>query len=225
MRLIKQLNIGNTHRALNFNQFRAGTDKFIKVCNQNKAQVEESLKKNKGKGNTYLIIHDSVDEDTQLNKKVYKSKGIIIYYTATTIPIYTMLSMGTNQRLYLVYEYRNTFTKEQLLNIKTAFELSTVIIYIPHVDVSVSPYKYLFSVYDVRYIADAVYYDFTPSEYDNIDNYIYYDKLPSAKPELQKEFFNDSHEVLARWRLQMHLSYVNQTEKKLIRNKIIGDEY
>lgn len=224
MRLKKQLNIDNTNRSINFNQINITDKLFIKVNKANKEEVINAINTNQGKGSYFLIEHNK-DEDLGLNSLVYRSMGFIYYYTKDVIPISALLSMGTNSKLYLVYEYTGEFTRSQIINIKTAFELSTVYIYLPYIDVNSDPRKYLFDIFDVRYIADAVIYNFKAKPFFDSDKYIQLDGCYTAKPEIQKYYFDMSHEILARWKLQMTFVSNNNKEEKLIKNYILAGRY
>ena len=224
MRLKKQLNIDNTNRSINFNQINITDKLFIKVNKANKEKVINAINTNQGKGSYFLIEHNQ-DEDLGLNSLVYRSMGFIYYYTKDVIPISALLSMGTNSKLYLVYEYTGEFTRSQIINIKTAFELSTVYIYLPYIDVNSDPRKYLFDIFDVRYIADAVIYKFKAKPFFDSDKYVNLDGCYVANPETQKYYFDMSHEILARWKLQMTFVSNNNKEEKLIKNYILAGRY
>jgi len=224
MRLKKQLNIDNTNRSINFNQINIIDKLFIKVNKANKDEVMSAINTDQGKGSYFLIEHNK-NEDLDLNNLVYRSMGVIYYYTKDVIPISALLSMGTNSNLYLVYEYTGEFNRSQIINIKTAFELSTVYIYLPYIDVNSDPRKYLFDLFDVRYIADAVIYNFKAKPFFDSDKYIHLDSYYTANPEIQKHYFDMSHEILARWKLQMTFISNNNKEEKLIKNYILAGRY
>lgn len=203
MRLRKQLNIDNTYRVLNLNFFPKERKNLIKVTTANQVQVKESLKHNHGR-DYYYLIDQQKDYDFILNQLVYASEGHIIYYSREIIPIGVFMDIGTNRKVTYLYQLQN-FSHELLRNITTASTVANVGIYSGHIKKGVNPYSYIFKVNDVRFIADQLYLDF--------------DKNVSL--EEKEDFFGATHEILARWTIQLHMSYNSPEEKQQLKADIL----
>ena len=138
--------------------------------------------------------------------------GKIIYYTRNVIPTTVFLKIGTNRKALYLYEMQD-FNKALIENINIASIVSTVAIYAPHVKVDANPFDYIFKANDVRFIADRLYFDFDSK----------------VTIEDKEAFFDKVHEVLARWTIQLYLSYNNEKEKDKLKsdiiNKVIGMEH
>lgn len=205
MRLQRQLNIGNTYRVLNLNFF-----KYFKLSNvvivtpQNKAQVLQALNDNNGTKYTFLV-DPYISMDLSLNHKVYRANGKIIYHSKSLIPMSAFLDIGTNRKVIYVYDLQD-FSKELLQNIGKAAIVGTVAIFADKIDTNVNPNKLIFEMNDVRFIADRLYMNFKPS-------------VTIAEKE---HFFDVLHEVLARWTLQLFLSYNNEKEHQVLKKEIIA---
>lgn len=205
MRLQRQLNIDNTYRVLNLNFF-----KYFKLSNvvivtpQNKAQVLQALNDNNGTKYTFLV-DPYISMDLSLNHKVYRSNGKIIYHSRSLIPMSAFLDIGTNRKVIYVYDLQD-FSKELLQNIGKAAIVGTVAIFADNIDTKVSPNKLIFEMNDVRFLADRFYMNFNPS-------------VTIAEKE---HFFDILHEVLARWTLQLFLSYNNEKEHQVLKKEIIN---
>lgn len=203
MRLQRNLNIDNTYRVLNLNFFPKHKD-WIRVNFKNRDRVLETLHDNKGADYTYFIDQDKSD-DLQLNQLVFGCAGKIIYYTRNVIPTTVFLKIGTNRKALYLYEMQD-FNKALIENINTASIVSTVAIYAPHVKVDANPFDYIFKANDVRFIADRLYFDFDSK----------------VTIEDKEAFFDKVHEVLARWTIQLYLSYNNEKEKDKLKSDIIN---
>lgn len=205
MRLQRQLNIDNTYRVLNLNFF-----KYFKLSNvvivtpQNKAQVLQALNDNNGTKYTFLV-DPYISMDLSLNHKVYGSNGKIIYHSKSLIPMSAFLDIGTNRKVIYVYDLQD-FSKELLQNIGKAAIVGTVAIFADNIDTKVNPNKLIFEMNDVRFLADRFYMNFNPS-------------VTIAEKE---HFFDILHEVLARWTLQLFLSYNNEKEHQVLKKEIIN---
>lgn len=203
MRLQRNLNIDNTYRVLNLNFFPKHRE-WIKVNYENRNKVLETLHDNKGKDYTYFIDQEKSD-DLQLNQLVFGTEGRIIYYARNIIPTTVFLRIGTNRKSIYVYEMQD-FDKALIDNISTAAIVSTVAIYAPHVKADTNPYEYVFKANDLRFIADRLYFDFESK----------------VTPEEKEAFFDKVHEVLARWTIQLYLSYNDDKEKDKLKSDIIN---
>lgn len=204
MRLQRQLNIDNTYRVLNLNFFKYfKPSNVVVVTPQNKAQVLQALDDNNGANYTFLV-DPYISMDLLLNHKVYRSDGEIIYHSKSLIPTSAFLDIGTNRKVIYVYDLQE-FSQELLQNISKAAIVGTVAIFADKIDTNVNPNKLIFEMNDVRFIADRLYMNFKPS-------------VTIAEKE---HFFDVLHEVLARWTLQLFLSYNDEEEHKVLKKDII----
>lgn len=204
MRLQRQLNIDNTYRVLNLNFFKYfKPSNVVVVTPQNKAQVLQALDDNNGANYTFLV-DPYISMDLLLNHKVYRSDGEIIYHSKSLIPTSAFLDIGTNRKVIYVYDLQD-FSQELLQNISKASIVGTVAIFADKIDTNVNPNKLIFEMNDVRFIADRLYMNFKPS-------------VTIAEKE---HFFDVLHEVLARWTLQLFLSYNDEEEYKVLKKDII----
>lgn len=204
MRLRRQLNINNTYRVLNLNFFRHSNPSMILVIPQNKDKIEKILKKDKGKNNTFMLLNRESD-DLLLNHQVYRSDAHIIYYTDDLIPTTVFLDIGTNRKVVYLYNLTN-FNQAQLKNINKASIMGTVGIYAGNIDKHIRPSSLLFKLNDVRYVADRLYLDFKEGMSDD-------DKI---------HYFDQLHEVLARWTIQLFMDYTSPKEHEYLKKTIIN---
>lgn len=199
LRLQKQLNIDNTFRVLNLNFYNKNLD-IVRVNSKNKERVLACLKDNQ---EHYYVI-DGTSDDILLNHKVYKSQDHIIYVTNDLIPMSVFLAIGSNRKVIYMYKLHN-FSKTELDNMNTASEVGTTAIYVSNIteDTRVTPL--LFDIEDARFIADRIYLEFN----DNVTQ------------DLKESYFNALHEILARWTIQLYLSYSSEEEHQKLSKYLI----
>lgn len=203
MRLQRQLNIDNTYRVLNLNLEKIIWDKLIRVVPENKDQVLQTLKEDNGKDYTYLVDRDK-SMDLLLNHKVFRSDGHLIYYSEGLIPTAVFTDIGTNRNSIYLYKYQE-FSRALVQNISKASIVGTTAIYLKDVPADLNTTKLIFALNDVRFIADRLYLDF--------------------KPEVTKEdkeaIFDQLHEILARWTIQLFLGWNDETERDALKQEIV----
>lgn len=199
MRLQRQLNIDNTFRVLNLNFYNKKRD-YIKVNAKNKEKVLAYL--NDDQEHYYVI--DGTSDDLLLNHKVYKSQDHIIYVTNDLIPMSVFLAIGSNRKAIYMYRLHN-FSQAELDNMNTASEVGTTAIYVPNIteDTRITPL--LFDIEDARFIADRVYLEFNDD----------------ATQDLKEAYFDTLHEILARWTIQLYLSYSSEAEHQKLSKYLI----
>lgn len=199
MRLQRQLNIDNTFRVLNLNFYDKKRD-YVKVNAKNKEKVLACL--NDDQEHYYVI--DGTSDDLLLNHKVYKSQDHIIYVTNDLIPMSVFLAIGSNRKVIYMYRLHN-FSKTELDNMNTASEVGTTAIYVPNIteDTRITPL--LFDIEDARFIADRVYLEFNDD----------------ATQDLKEAYFDTLHEILARWTIQLYLSYSSEAEHQKLSKYLI----
>ena len=203
MRLQRQLNIDNTYRVLNLNLEKIIWDKLIRVVPENKDQVLQTLKEDNGKDYTYLVDRDK-SMDLLLNHKVFRSDGHLIYYSEGLIPTTVFTDIGTNRNSIYLYKYQE-FSRALVQNISKASIVGTTAIYLKDVPADLNTTKLIFALNDVRFIADRLYLDF--------------------KPEVTKEdkeaIFDQLHEILARWTIQLFLGWNDEAERDALKQEIV----
>ena len=204
MRLQKQLNINNTYRVLNLNFYHDDPVHTIVVKPENEKKIYQTLQQDRGKGYRYLIKKD-YSTNLRLNALLYKSNGSIWYYTKDTVPFGTFLDIGSNRNSFYLYELQD-FNKETLDNMNTAMMVSTVAINVAHVDKDFNSLDLIYKLNDVRFIADRVYLDFNKD----------------VSVEDKERIFDDLHEVLARWTMQLYLKYNDEDELQQLKTDIIN---
>lgn len=199
MRLQKQLNIDNTFRVLNLNFYNKKRD-YVKVNAKNKEKVLACL--NDDQEHYYVI--DGTSDDLLLNHKVYKSQEHIIYVTNDLIPMNVFLAIGSNRKAIYMYRLHN-FSQAELDNMNTASEVGTTAIYVPNIteDTRITPL--LFDIEDARFIADRVYLEFNDD----------------ATQDFKEAYFDTLHEILARWTIQLYLSYSSEEEHQKLSKYLI----
>lgn len=199
MRLQRQLNIDNTFRVLNLNFYDKKRD-YVKVNAKNKEKVLACL--NDDQEHYYVI--DGTSDDLLLNHKVYKSQDHIIYVTNDLIPMNVFLAIGSNRKVIYMYRLHN-FSQAELDNMNTASEVGTTAIYVPNIteDTRITPL--LFDIEDARFIADRVYLEFN----DDVTQ------------DLKEAYFDTLHEILARWTIQLYLSYSSEEEHQKLSKYLI----
>lgn len=199
MRLQRQLNIDNTFRVLNLNFYDKKRD-YVKVNAKNKEKVLACL--NDDQEHYYVI--DGTSDDLLLNHKVYKSQDPIIYVTNDLIPMSVFLAIGSNRKVIYMYRLHN-FSQAELDNMNTASEVGTTAIYVPNIteDTRITPL--LFDIEDARFIADRVYLEFNDD----------------ATQDLKEAYFDTLHEILARWTIQLYLSYSSEAEHQKLSKYLI----
>lgn len=199
MRLQKQLNIDNTFRVLNLNFYNKKRD-YVKVNAKNKEKVLACL--NDDQEHYYVI--DGTSDDLLLNHKVYKSQDHIIYITNDLIPMSVFLAIGSNRKAIYMYRLHN-FSQTELDNMNTASEVGTTAIYVPNIteDTRITPL--LFDIEDARFIADRVYLEFNDD----------------ATQDFKEAYFDTLHEILARWTIQLYLSYSSEEEHQKLSKYLI----
>lgn len=199
MRLQRQLNIDNTFRVLNLNFYDKKRD-YVKVNAKNKEKVLACL--NDDQEHYYVI--DGTSDDLLLNHKVYKSQDHIIYVTNDLIPMSVFLAIGSNRKVIYMYRLHN-FSQAELDNMNTASEVGTTAIYVPNIteDTRITPL--LFDIEDARFIADRVYLEFNDG----------------VTQDLKEAYFDTLHEILARWTIQLYLSYSSEAEHQKLSKYLI----
>lgn len=199
MRLQRQLNIDNTFRVLNLNFYDKKRD-YVKVNAKNKEKVLACL--NDDQEHYYVI--DGTSDDLLLNHKVYKSQDHIIYVTNDLIPMNVFLAIGSNRKAIYMYRLHN-FNQTELDNMNTASEVGTTAIYVPNIteDTRITPL--LFDIEDARFIADRVYLEFNDD----------------ASQDFKEAYFDTLHEILARWTIQLYLSYSSEAEHQKLSKYLI----
>lgn len=199
MRLQRQLNIDNTFRVLNLNFYDKKRD-YVKVNAKNKEKVLACL--NDDQEHYYVI--DGTSDDLLLNHKVYKSQDHIIYVTNDLIPMSVFLAIGSNRKVIYMYRLHN-FSQAELDNMNTASEVGTTAIYVPNIteDTRITPL--LFDIEDARFIADRVYLEFNDD----------------ASQDFKEAYFDTLHEILARWTIQLYLSYSSEAEHQKLSKYLI----
>lgn len=199
MRLQRQLNIDNTFRVLNLNFYDKKRD-YVKVNAKNKEKVLACL--NDDQEHYYVI--DGTSDDLLLNHKVYKSQDHIIYVTNDLIPMSVFLAIGSNRKVIYMYRLHN-FSQTELDNMNTASEVGTTAIYVPNIteDTRITPL--LFDIEDARFIADRVYLEFNDD----------------ASQDFKEAYFDTLHEILARWTIQLYLSYSSEEEHQKLSKYLI----
>lgn len=199
MRLQRQLNIDNTFRVLNLNFYDKKRD-YVKVNARNKEKVLACL--NDDQEHYYVI--DGTSDDLLLNHKVYKSQDHIIYVTNDLIPMSVFLAIGSNRKVIYMYRLHN-FSQAELDNMNTASEVGTTAIYVPNIteDTRITPL--LFDIEDARFIADRVYLEFNDG----------------VTQDLKEAYFDTLHEILARWTIQLYLSYSSEAEHQKLSKYLI----
>ena len=199
MRLQRQLNIDNTFRVLNLNFYDKKRD-YVKVNAKNKEKVLACL--NDDQEHYYVI--DGTSDDLLLNHKVYKSQDHIIYATNDLIPMSVFLAIGSNRKVIYMYRLHN-FSQAELDNMNTASEVGTTAIYVPNIteDTRITPL--LFDIEDARFIADRIYLEFNDD----------------ATQDLKEAYFDTLHEILARWTIQLYLSYSSEAEHQNLSKYLI----
>jgi hypothetical protein len=199
LRLQRQLNIDNTFRVLNLNFYDKKRD-YVKVNAKNKEKVLACL--NDDQEHYYVI--DGTSDDLLLNHKVYKSQDHIIYATNDLIPMSVFLAIGSNRKVIYMYRLHN-FSQAELDNMNTASEVGTTAIYVPNIteDTRITPL--LFDIEDARFIADRIYLEFN----DNVTQ------------DLKEAYFDTLHEILARWTIQLYLSYSSEAEHQKLSKYLI----
>lgn len=199
MRLQKQLNIDNTFRVLNLNFYNKKRD-YVKVNAKNKEKVLACL--NDDQEHYYVI--DGTSDDLLLNHKVYKSQDHIIYVTNDLIPMNVFLSIGSNRKAIYMYRLHN-FSQAELDNMNTASEVGTTAIYVPNITEETRITPLLFDIEDARFIADRVYLEFDDD----------------ATQDFKEAYFDTLHEILARWTIQLYLSYSSEEEHQKLSKYLI----
>jgi hypothetical protein len=199
LRLQRQLNIDNTFRVLNLNFYDKKRD-YVKVNAKNKEKVLACLNDNQ---EHYYVI-DGTSDDLLLNHKVYKSQDHIIYATNDLIPMSVFLAIGSNRKVIYMYRLHN-FSQAELDNMNTASEVGTTAIYVPNIteDTRITPL--LFDIEDARFIADRIYLEFNDD----------------ATQDLKEAYFDTLHEILARWTIQLYLSYSSEAEHQKLSKYLI----
>ena len=199
MRLQRQLNIDNTFRVLNLNFYDKKRD-YVKVNAKNKEKVLACL--NDDQEHYYVI--DGTSDDLLLNHKVYKSQDHIIYVTNDLIPMSVFLAIGSNRKVIYMYRLHN-FSQAELDNMNTASEVGTTAIYVPNITENTRITPLLFDIEDARFIADRVYLEFNDG----------------VTQDLKEAYFDTLHEILARWTIQLYLSYSSEAEHQKLSKYLI----
>lgn len=235
MRQIQNLNINNTYRSLNLNT-TLGYDpnKVRKVTAVNKQQILTDIK-HKQYADRYILFHTraarSLGEDDKLNRAILRTPRPVSYYTTNVVPIHILLRLADKKDCEVVYNIAKEFTLEQIKNIETANMLCRTVVSCPLVFPDVNYRDILFSLWDLRYILDRVkleFPDLTKKQIGDRVNYYEYNKITQLyqlRKRYKYQYYQDLHEVLARWRIQLWLllnsldecAYI---EKKALKHKV-----
>lgn len=223
MRVRQSLNINNTFHSLNFNTYLAREQHVLHSNNKEELAKIKSLIRAGAECSPYTFeIEDK--QPLSLIKDSLEAGAYVKYYLKDTLPIGVIFGIGNNRKFEVVYPYNDNFSKAILDNMDRARQVFRVGIYY-HFNFPEDDFKtFLFSMNDVRFIAERVYIDFT---LDNIqpyqDNYYhkingYYDLDPKYKLDLFKKI----HEILARWHIQIHLSNASLAEQVDLEQLVSG---
>ena len=97
MRLVENLNINNTFRALNLNTYiDPHEEKVVRVTQENEAKIRSILNENEGEG--YLFIIDASSSQPGVINDVYRSKAYINIMVERVLPIPMLFALGSNRR-------------------------------------------------------------------------------------------------------------------------------
>ena len=122
MRLVKNLNINNTFRALNLNTYvDPHEEKVVRVTQENGDKIRSILKENEGEG--YLFIIDASSSQSEVINEVYRSKAYINMMVNHVLPIPMLFALGSNRRAQVIYKYHEGYTREELTNMDTVSEV------------------------------------------------------------------------------------------------------
>ena len=136
--------------------------------------------------------------------RIKQETNHIIYATNDLIPMSVFLAIGSNRKVIYMYRLHN-FSQAELDNMNTASEVGTTAIYVPNIteDTRITPL--LFDIEDARFIADRVYLEFNDD----------------ATQDLKEAYFDTLHEILARWTIQLYLSYSSEAEHQKLSKYLI----
>lgn len=219
MRTTKQLNINNTFRSLNFNFYNPKEKNKLYLSRLSNKKVKALLDKSEDglASYTFVVDYHSIKHAKYFNE-IFKSKAKILYPVSSIFPINLLFELGNRRNFEVLYEYKDYYTTETLINMDTVskvYNIGVVVKAEPNVNIA----NYLFGLNDLRYtLVYRVYFDFTQDKqvnenYYKNDKYNTYDLLPEKKIEA----FSVIHECLARWRIQCYVGCIdNYSYTKII---------
>jgi hypothetical protein len=199
MRLVENLNINNTFRALNLNTYTEPLEeKVIRVTESNTRRIKRVLKENDGEGYTFIIDADS--SQPNIINAVYGSKGRINMMVNSMLPIPMLFAMGSNRRAQVIYKYHEGYSHDELVNMATVAEVvKTCVVVAADGESLPDVTKLLFNVNDLRYIIDRIYFN-----------------LEDTNTNKKLKLFKNSHEVLARWKIQLYIKCESEEERQAL---------
>ena len=203
MRLQKQLNINNTFRVLNINFFTKDDFDIVKVLPKDKNKILESL--NNTNDNLYWF-DSKYPVDMELTQKILNHKPSLVYHTDSTVKISTMLDIGTNRKAVYLYDVHK-FDDNEIKDIQTASICGVSALLLKDVDHNTDMLDTLFSIDDVRYLADRLYITFKPDV--DLDYRI--------------KVFEHWHEILARWTIQLYVQCENDEQKEHFQEYLLNN--
>lgn len=199
MRLVENLNINNTFRALNLNTYiDPHEEKVVRVTQENEDKIRSILKENDGEG--YLFIIDASSSQPGIINDVYRSKAYINIMVERVLPIPMLFALGSNRRAQVIYKYHEGYTREELTNMDTVSEVVKTCVMVTADGESIPNIsKMLFNMNDLRYIIDRVYFN-----------------LEETSKQKKMKLFKGTHEVLARWKIQLYIKCKSEEERQSI---------
>lgn len=199
MRLVNNLNINNTFRALNLNTYVDPVEeKVVRVTNQNKDKITNILKENNGYGYTFII--DVNNYSRSLSMLVYKSDAFIRLNVDGKLPIPILFDIGSNRKAQAIYKYHENYSKEELQNMSTVAEvIKTSVLLSADSECLPDITKMLFNINDLRFIIDRFYLN-----------------LEDCSEKQKLAYFKGTHEVLARWKIQLYLKCLTEKERQAL---------
>ncbi len=203
MRLQKQLNINNTFRVLNINFFAKNDFNIVKVLPKNKTKILESL--NNTNDNLYWF-DSKYPVDMELTQKIINHKPSLVYHTDSLVKIPTMLDIGTNRKAVYLYDVHR-FNDKEIKDIQTASICGVSALLLSDADHNTDMLDVLFSINDVRYLADRLYITFKPGV--DLDYRI--------------KLFEHFHEILARWTIQLYIQCEDEKQKEQFQNYLVNN--
>ena len=197
MRLVKNLNINNTFRALNLNTYvDPHEEKVVRVTQENGDKIRSILKENEGEG--YLFIIDASSFQSEVINEVYRSKAYINMMVNHVLPIPMLFALGSNRRAQVIYKYHEGYTREELTNMDTVSEVVKTCVMVTADGENIPDIsKMLFNMNDLRYIVDRVYFN-----------------LEETSKQQKLRLFKGTHEVLARWKIQLYIRCESEEERQ-----------
>lgn len=213
MRPVRNLNINNTYRSLNLNTTLGyNTYNTVKVTAQTKAEVLQDIKQHKY-ASRYLLYHTkapgSIGEDDKLNAQVLNTPSPVSYFTTNEVPIHILLRMADKKNCEVVYTFTKEFTDKQIRNVQSANAFCHTVVEANLIYPDDDYRDLLFSVWDLRYVLDQLrlsFPDLTKEQVGNRHAYYAYNKTSKRyqlRSRYKYKYYENLHEVLARWKIQL----------------------